>query len=78
MLTVIGFIGNLLLALCSIPLAYRAYREKSIQIDTLFLLVWSLGEILAFIYILSIPNWIIAMNYIVNILGLAVVWRYKK
>lgn len=72
-----NYIGNFLLALCSVPLAYSAWKNGRINIPFLFLAMWTLGEMLVFIYVMSRGEWALAMNYLANILLLSVVWQYR-
>lgn len=72
----IGWAGGICLALCGAPLAYRAWKDKFIDIDKPFLFLWTLGEILTLAYVLG--NWPLVFNYSINLLCLGVVWRYVK
>ena len=74
-----GWIGNTLLAICSIPQAFKAYKEgNSNGISWLFIITWFFGECLAFYYHAAtsdrIPQF---LNYIVNIAGTSVILYYK-
>jgi len=70
----IGWIGNLLLATCSLPLAYDAWRRGKSDISAGFLIMWGLGELLALIYGVSLDgSGPLILNYGVNLLGIGVV-----
>jgi len=73
----IGWIGSTLLAICAIPLAIQAIRNKHIDINSTFLYSWMVGEIASFIYIYG--DIILMFNYGVNIICLipVVVYSYK-
>jgi len=70
----IGWIGNILFAVCGIPQVIKTFRSKSAKdLSILFLWLWLAGELLTLIYIftddletgaLHIPLY---FNYVVNI-----------
>ncbi len=69
----IGWIGNILFAICGIPQVFKTFRTKSVKdLSALFLWLWFAGELLTFVYIvagdietghLHIPLY---FNYMVN------------
>ena len=71
----IGWIGNILFAICGIPQVIKTYKTKSAKdLSLLFLWLWLAGELLTFVYIvngdmetgsLHIPLY---FNYIANII----------
>lgn len=73
-----GWIGSTLLALCAVPLCWEAVWNKTIDINTVFLGVWTLGEIFCYIYVVDKQDWPLTFNYFSNILLLIPVWYYKK
>lgn len=75
---VIGYIGNISLALCGVPLAYRAFKDKAIDISFWFLVLWTVGEIFTLLYVLTLKDFPLALNYSVNLLCLSIVWRYRN
>jgi uncharacterized protein with PQ loop repeat len=70
----IGWIGNILFAVCGVPQVIKTFRSKSAKdLSILFLWLWLAGELLTLIYIftddletgaLHIPLY---FNYVVNI-----------
>lgn len=70
----IGWIGNILFAICGIPQVIKTYRSKSARdLSETFMWLWLSGEFLTFIYIaagdfetgtLHLPLY---FNYMVNI-----------
>lgn len=70
----IGWIGNILFAICAIPQVVKTYKTKRTKdLSVLFLWLWFFGELLTFIYIvvgdiearsLHLPLY---LNYIINI-----------
>lgn len=78
MIEILNWVGCLFLAACGIPLAAVAFKNKRIEIDTLFLLLWTLGELFVMIYVVSKGELALSINYVVNLLALSVVWRYKE
>ena len=73
-----AYFGSILLAICAAPLAYRAYKDgHSAGVDSLFLLIWLLGEIFTLSYVvykLDIP---LILNYSLNLFFIGVVIYYK-
>lgn len=80
----VGWIGNILFAICGLPQVIKTYRCKSANdLSVLFLWMWLMGEILTFTYIIigdwetGIPHFPLYFNYIVNIF-MAVYLVYAK
>ena len=70
----IGWIGNIMFAICAIPQVIKTFRSKSVQdLSVLFLWLWLFGELLTFAYILvgdmetGISHFPLYFNYVVNI-----------
>ena len=75
MITILGWAGSLLLALCAIPQAYKSFKEKeTVGISSAFLWMWLSGEIMAAIYVFyekySLP---LMLNYITNIILISII-----
>lgn len=67
----IGYLGNILLALCGIPLVLEAIRNPQYKINKMFLGMWFLGEILVLVYVIGDPA--LMLNYITNVMCLTVI-----
>jgi uncharacterized protein with PQ loop repeat len=77
-LTLIGYIGGILLAICGAPQAYLSYKQgHSDGISILFLLLWSFGEIFTLIYIIPKIDIPLLLNYTSNLFFLLIIWKYK-
>lgn len=70
----IGWIGNILFAICGIPQVIKTYRTKSAKdLSALFLWLWLAGELLTFVYIVvgdletGALHYPLYFNYMVNI-----------
>jgi uncharacterized protein with PQ loop repeat len=75
---IIGWIGSILLALCAVPLAWQSFVQKhSDGISNAFLVMWLIGELLTFAYVLPKKDLPLLFNYGLNIACLVVVIRYK-
>lgn len=75
---IIGWIGSIFLALCSVPLAWESYKQKhSDGISNAFLTMWLVGELLTAAYVLPKQDYPLLLNYGLNIVCLIVVVRYK-
>ena len=75
----IGWAGNGLLALCSIPQGIKCIRNGHAKgLDPWFLWMWYLGEMMAFTYHLhtstKLPQ---VVNYTINILMITIIVWYK-
>lgn len=75
----IGWIGSALLAFCGIPQAYKSYKEgHSNGISWIFISMWTLGEILTLVYILTEAfSWPLVLNYSVNCVACLIILYYK-
>lgn len=70
----IGWIGNIMFAICAIPQVIKTFRSKSVKdLSVLFLWLWLFGELLTFVYILvgdiekGISHFPLYLNYVANI-----------
>ena len=70
----IGWIGNILFAICGIPQVIKTFRSKSVKdLSVFFLWMWFAGEFLTFIYIVigdmetDTFHFPLYFNYVVNI-----------
>lgn len=76
-LTWIGWIGSFLLAVCSIPQAWKCFKTKHAEgLSWPFIQMWFWGEIFAFAYVWPKHDWPLLFNYSVNIIGLLVIIFY--
>lgn len=73
----IAGIGSLLLALCGLPEAISAYKNKKSALGWPMILMWLIGEILLIIFAIQTSQYILLVNYIANVLFLLVIIRYK-
>jgi uncharacterized protein with PQ loop repeat len=75
----IGWIGNLLFALCAVPQVIKTHQEgHSKGLSWGFILMWSVGELLAGIYgyLTEVPLPIL-LNYLFNFICLLIILSYK-
>ena len=70
----IGWIGNILFAICGFPQVVKTFRTKSVKdLSAMFLWMWFAGELLTFIYIIfgdmetGQIHFPLYFNYMVNI-----------
>ena len=74
----IGWLGSILLAFCGLPQAIESIKTKSSEGLTWgFILMWFLGEICTFIYILPKLDLPLLFNYTANIIFLAIIIYFK-
>ena len=80
MMEIISWIGSILLAICGLPLAYDAYKTKTSNISTIFLVLWGLGELFTLIYVIAKEENALTFNYFSNIvfIGIIVYYKFKK
>ena len=78
MLENIGWLGSILLAFCGLPQAIESIKTKSSEGLTWgFIIMWFLGEICTFIYILPKLDLPLLFNYTANIIFLAIIIYFK-
>lgn len=75
---VIGMLGSICFAICGIPAAYQAWREKVCYYSWMFLGLWGAGEVLTAAYVIYLQDWILLFNYGCNFICLLVLIRYNK
>lgn len=73
----IATLGSLLLALCGLPEAISAYKTKKCTLGWPMLLMWLGGEILLIVYALQTAQYPLLLNYVANVVFLAIMIRYK-
>ncbi|MCT4639087.1 MAG: PQ-loop domain-containing transporter [Bacteroidales bacterium] len=73
----IGWIGSIFFAICALPQVVQTFRTKSAKdLNSLFLLLWLLGEIFTFWYVLYDDfskkeyHYPLYFNYVFNLLML--------
>jgi uncharacterized protein with PQ loop repeat len=77
-LELIGWIGAIAFALCGLPQAILSYKQgHAMGISWGFLGLWYVGEICTLIYIMPTQQWPLIFNYVMNLLFVTVVLRYK-
>lgn len=79
MVEVIGWAAGILFAICSIPQAYKSWKDgKTTGVSPLFLWLWLGGEILSQIYVLLKHGWDMPLlvNYWVNTLFIIIIMKY--
>jgi len=73
-----GWLGGIMLAICGAPQAYKSYKEKhSDGISLGFLILWTLGEIFTFIYVVPKMDIPLLFNYTANLIFLSIIWKYR-
>lgn len=73
-----GWLGSMMLAICALPLAVEALKNKRIALNRAFFHLWFWGEVLVCIYIVYQGPSPLLINYAVNILCLLIVGRYRE
>ena len=78
MLTLSGWIGSTLLALCAIPEVIASFRTKQCSLSHGFLWLWYLGEWFLFLpVVLKGMAGFLIFNYALNIVLISVLIYYK-
>ena len=76
----IGWLGNFCLAIVGLPLAFKCLRNgtTSPTLDGMasFLVLWVVGEVAVFAYVVSIGDYPLLLNYSCNLAALTVVIKY--
>lgn len=76
----VGYIGAGLLALCALPQMIMTLKDGHARgISSLFLLSWYIGEILMFYFLVMTSNerGPLFYNYLINVIMLTVIVKYK-
>jgi hypothetical protein len=74
----IGWLSSSLLALCAIPQAISALKNKVCYLDKFFLWIWFSGEIFGVAYVSYLVNWPLIFNYSLNTACIVVMLKYRK
>lgn len=74
-----GIIGSIMLAICGLPQAVQSVKNKSSGgVNSLFLWLWGVGEILMIIYVSkTIKDPILLVNYLLNLIIVGIIAYYK-
>lgn len=73
----IGWISGISLAICGIPLAASTIKSgKAPRMNLTFLYLWLIGELLGLIYTVSLSNYPLVFNYLVNSICLIIIFIY--
>ncbi len=78
MIELIGLLGSICFALCGVPAAWEAYKNKHCHFAWGFLWLWAVGEILTLIYVLAVQEWILLLNYGVNLICIIILMYYNQ
>lgn len=75
----IGWVGAILFALCGLPQAWMAWKNKNSDgLAWGFLLMWFGGEVLTFTYVMTKSDVLpLLVNYTLNFVFLLIILWYK-
>jgi hypothetical protein len=74
---ILGYLGALFLGVCAFPEMIRTIKDGRCHLGWPFLMMWYLGEVFLFIYIIPLKDMPLLFNYAFNILILSVMVVYK-
>jgi uncharacterized protein with PQ loop repeat len=76
---IIGWIGSILFAICGLPQAIQCVKDgHSRGLNWVFLICWLFGEIFTLAYVAyTTGDWVLLSNYLINLVFLATMLRYK-
>lgn len=79
MIEVIGWIGSILFALCGLPQALMAWKNKNSDgLSWIFLMMWFFGEVFTFTYVVTKEDVLpLLVNYSLNFVFLLIIMWYK-
>lgn len=78
MFELIGLIGSLCLAVNSWPQAMLAYKNKTAQGVSLYLLILAtIGGVCSLFYVIATKQYTIIPNFLCGLMGILVVFYYK-
>jgi len=73
----LGYLGGFLLAICGIPEAYKAIKEKQCNVGNGMLFTWLTGEMCLFFYVIPTQDLSLILNYLTNIIIVSILVYYK-
>ena len=74
---ILGYLGAIFLGVCAFPEMIRTIKDGRCHLGWPFLMMWYLGEVFMFIYIIPLRDMPLLFNYAFNILILSVMVVYK-
>lgn len=75
---ILGSIGSILLAACSLPQLVKTIRTRSASdFDWYFLWMWLFGDMSMLAYSLLCNNWLLVANYGTNLIPISVIIYFK-
>jgi uncharacterized protein with PQ loop repeat len=78
MLDLMGWVGSILLGICGIPQAVQSIKQKhSDGLSWSFLIAWTLGELITFVYIIGKQDYPLMLNYSINVVSTLIILYYK-
>jgi uncharacterized protein with PQ loop repeat len=78
MFELIGLMGSLFLAVNSWPQAWMAYKNKTAQGVSLYLLILAtIGGVCSLFYVVATKQYAIIPNFLCGLMGVLVVFYYK-
>lgn len=75
---IVGWIGSICFAICGLPAAYEAIRDKACSYSWTFLALWGIGEVFTSIYVIYLGNLALLFNYGMNFICLVILIYYNK
>jgi uncharacterized protein with PQ loop repeat len=77
--TIIGWTGSILFSVCGAPQAIKTWKDGHAKgLDLYFLLLWTGGEVFTLTAVLlENASAYLVCNYLINLVWLLVMWRYK-
>lgn len=74
----VGWIGSIAYAICGAPQAYDSWKKGHSRGMTWgFFVLWSIGEVFTFLYIIPMHSAAMVTNYSVNLVFLCIIGWYK-
>ena len=73
-----GWISTLAFSICTIPQAYKSFKEgHSDGLSTSLLVLWTTGEVTGTVYGILLNEWPLIISYGLNVLFVCVLTWYK-
>ena len=76
-MTILGYIGSILLAVCGLPEAYASWKRGYSFVSSWFLFMWFFGEVFTLVYVVDKLDIPLILNYGLNIIFIGIIIRYK-
>jgi lipid-A-disaccharide synthase-like uncharacterized protein len=77
MMTLVGYLGGFLFAICAFPELYKTIVNKRCDIGWGMLILWFVGEVLMLFYSFWLADFPLIINYVSNFIIVTILLTFK-